>query len=59
MVTEFSKEYRKIVVSHTSIFREEEQRNVKAAAKKAQESEKTTLGDIGGLAELKRKMEGK
>jgi len=58
-VTEFSKEYRRIVVSHTSIFREEEQRNVKAAAKKAQEAEKTTLGDIGGLAELKRKMEGK
>ena len=57
MVTEFSKEYRKIVVSHTSIFREEEQRNVKAAAKKAQETEKTTLGDIGGLAELKKKME--
>ncbi len=59
MVTEFSKEYRKIIVSHTSIFREEEQRNVKAAVKKAQESEKTTLGDIGGLAELKRKMEKK
>ncbi|NNE33240.1 MAG: S1 RNA-binding domain-containing protein, partial [Winogradskyella sp.] len=57
MVTEFSKEYRKIVVSHTSIFREEEQRNVKAAAKKAQDAEKTTLGDIGGLAELKKKME--
>ncbi len=57
MVTEFSKEYRKVVVSHTSIFREEEQRNVKAAAKKAQETEKTTLGDIGGLAELKKKME--
>ncbi|OSY89201.1 30S ribosomal protein S1 [Tenacibaculum holothuriorum] len=59
IVTEFSKEYRRIVVSHTSIFREEEQRNVKAAAKKAQEAEKTTLGDIGGLAELKKKMEGK
>ncbi|MGG8495024.1 30S ribosomal protein S1 [Tenacibaculum sp. TC6] len=58
-VTEFSKEYRRIVVSHTSIFREEEQKNVKAAAKKAQEVEKTTLGDIGGLAELKKKMEGK
>ncbi|WGH76147.1 30S ribosomal protein S1 [Tenacibaculum tangerinum] len=58
-VTEFSKEYRRIVVSHTSIFREEEQKNIKAAAAKAQEVEKTTLGDIGGLAELKKKMEGK
>ncbi|MFD0991899.1 30S ribosomal protein S1 [Tenacibaculum geojense] len=59
VVTEFSKEYRRIVASHTSIFREEEKRNVEAAAKKAQEVEKTTLGDIGGLAELKKKMEGK
>ncbi|WP_428740308.1 30S ribosomal protein S1 [Tenacibaculum sp.] len=58
-VTEFSKEYRRIVASHTSIFREEEQKNIKAAAAKAQEVEKTTLGDIGGLAELKKKMEGK
>ncbi|MDB0603577.1 30S ribosomal protein S1 [Tenacibaculum maritimum] len=58
-VLEFSKEYRRIVVSHTAIFKEQEQRNVKAATKKAAEAEKTTLGDIGGLAELKRKMEGK
>ncbi len=59
IVTEFSKEYRRIVVSHTSIFKEEEKRNIKAAAKKANDAEKTTLGDIGGLAELKKKMEGK
>ncbi|PKH51743.1 30S ribosomal protein S1 [Tenacibaculum sp. Bg11-29] len=59
IVTEFSKEYRRIVASHTSIFREEEKRNIKVAAKKAADVEKTTLGDIGGLAELKRKMEGK
>ncbi|MDB0599606.1 30S ribosomal protein S1 [Tenacibaculum maritimum] len=58
-VLEFSKEYRRIVVSHTAIFKEQEQRNVKAATKKAAEAEKTTLGDIGGLAELKEKMEGK
>ncbi|MCT4698814.1 MULTISPECIES: 30S ribosomal protein S1 [Tenacibaculum] len=59
IVTEFSKEYRRIVVSHTSLFKEEEKKNIKAAAKKAADVEKTTLGDIGGLAELKRKMEGK
>ena len=59
IVTEFSKEYRRIVVSHTSIFKEEEKRNIKAAAKKVADAEKTTLGDIGGLAELKKKMEGK
>ncbi len=56
-VTEFSKEYRRIVVSHTATFKEEEARNVKAAEAKASEVEKTTLGDIGGLAELKKQME--
>ena len=58
-VIEFSKEYRRIVASHTAIFKAEEQRNIKAAAKKSEASEKTTLGDISGLADLKKKMEGK
>ena len=57
IVLEFSKEYRRVVVSHTSIFREEEKRNVKTAVKKSADAEKTTLGDIGGLAALKEKME--
>ncbi|MBT4678542.1 MAG: 30S ribosomal protein S1 [Flavobacterium sp.] len=56
-VLEFSKEYRRIVVSHTAIFKEQEKRNMKAVAKKSAEAEKTTLGDIGGLADLKKKME--
>ncbi len=56
-VIEFSKEYRRIVVSHTAIFKEQETKNVKAANKKAAEVEKTTLGDIEGLADLKKKME--
>jgi small subunit ribosomal protein S1 len=59
IVTEFSKEYRRIVASHTSIFREEEKRNIKVAAKKAADVEKTTLGDIGGLADLKKQMDAK
>ena len=57
IVLEFSKEYRRVVVSHTSIFREEEKRNIKTAVKKSADAEKTTLGDIGGLAALKEKME--
>ena len=57
IVTEFSKEYRRVVVSHTSIFKEQERKNIKAQAKKSQDAEKTTLGDIGGLADLKKKME--
>ena len=56
-VLEFSKEYRRVVVSHSAIFRAEEKKNVKVATKKAADAEKTTLGDIGGLAALKKKME--
>jgi len=59
IVLEFSKEYRRVVVSHTSLFKEQEKRNVKAAVKKAAEAEKTTLGDIGGLADLKKQMDAK
>jgi len=58
-VLEFNKEYRRIVASHTAIFREEEIKNIKTVAKKAESAEKSTFGDIGGLAELKKKMEGK
>ena len=56
-VLEFNKEYRRLVVSHSAVFRAQEQRNIKAVNKKADSAEKTTLGDIGGLADLKRKME--
>ena len=56
-VLEFSKEYRRVVVSHSAIFRAEEKKNVKVATKKAADAEKTTLGDISGLADLKKKME--
>jgi small subunit ribosomal protein S1 len=57
VVLEFSKEYRRVVVSHTSIFKVQERKNIKVAAKKSADAEKTTLGDIGGLAALKKKME--
>ena len=57
VVIEFSKEFKRVVASHTAIFREEEVKAVKQAAKKAQNQEKTTLGDIDALAELKGKLE--
>ena len=61
-VIEFNKEFKRVVVSHTWLFRDEERKNVKeaSAAKPAATSgeEKTTLGDIDALAELKKKMEG-
>jgi small subunit ribosomal protein S1 len=58
-VIEFNKDFRKIVVSHTAIFKEEEQKNLKTANKKADNAEKSTLGDISALADLKAKMEKK
>ena len=65
VVIEFNKDGRKIVVSHTRTFEEGEDRPSKAksgggsAAVKAvnQNAEKSTLGDLDALAELKEKME--
>lgn len=59
-VLEFNKEYRRLVISHTSIFKEQEEKSFKAAKKKMSDSnEKSTLGDISALADLKNKMDGK
>ena len=62
-IIEFNKEFKRVVASHTAIFREEEQRNVRTAVKKATasaEEAKPTLGDANGaLQALKDKMEGK
>ncbi len=61
-VIEFNKEFKRVVVSHTGIFRDEEKKNVKEASSKPTASssneEKSTLGDLDVLAELKKKMEG-
>lgn len=62
VIIEFNKEFKRVVASHTAIFREDEEKAVKAAAAKAKTtapSEKTTLGDLEVLADLKEKMEGK
>jgi len=68
-VSEFSKDDKRIVLSYTATFKEEAKAPKKAAAtsKKKEEvsaelpnaAEKSTLGDIDALAELKEKMEGK
>ncbi|MBF8455900.1 30S ribosomal protein S1 [Kaistella sp. G5-32] len=66
-VIEFNKEFKRVVVSHTGIFRDEEKKNVRdnssntSSVKPASSSnneEKSTLGDLDVLAELKKKMEG-
>lgn len=60
-IIEFNKDYKRVVASHTAIFKEEEQRNVRAAKKKAAaaaEEAKPTLGDANEqLQALKDKME--
>ncbi|PJB13351.1 MAG: 30S ribosomal protein S1 [Flavobacteriales bacterium CG_4_9_14_3_um_filter_40_17] len=58
-IIEFNKEFKRVVASHTALFREEEEKIVKAAAAKASTSEKTTLGDLEALADLKEKMDSK
>lgn len=60
-VIEFNKEFKRVVVSHTGTFKDEERRNAKEAASKPAATsgeEKSTFGDIDALAELKKKMEG-
>ncbi len=61
-VIEFNKEFKRVVASHTAIFREEEEKNVKAASESVAASnnnnQASTLGDNNDiLAELKAKME--
>ena len=59
-IIEFNKDFKRVVASHTAIFREQEDRNVKAAKKRAASSEeaKPTLGDANAqLQALKDKME--
>ena len=63
VIIEFSKEFKRVVASHTSVFKAEEVKNVKAAAKKAAKAAsetKTTIGDANeALQALKEKMDGK
>ncbi len=68
VVIEFNKDARKIVVSHTRTFEEGEDKpsgggrkggSTSAAVNKVNSNaEKSTLGDLDALAELKQKMEG-
>jgi len=62
-VIEFNKEFKRVVVSHTGIFRDEEKRNTRESNSRPQvtstgNEERATLGDIDALAELKKRMEG-
>jgi small subunit ribosomal protein S1 len=69
-VIEFNKEFKRVVASHTAIFREEEEKNARSNNNNndggnnnnnnnssSNNAERTTLGDIDALAELKERME--
>lgn len=59
-VIEFNKEFKRVVASHTAMFREEEEKNTReneTASGSSNAVERTTLGDIDALAELKERME--
>ena len=60
-IIEFNKEFKRVVASHTSVFKEQERKNLSKISKKikASNSEKTTLGDLDVLADLKQQMDDK
>ncbi|GGI57756.1 30S ribosomal protein S1 [Winogradskyella haliclonae] len=62
-IIEFNKEFKRVVASHTAVFREEEAKIVKQAVRKAEAQAaeaKPTLGDANdALQALKDKMDGK
>jgi Ribosomal protein S1 len=54
-IIEFNKETKKIVISHTSIYRDKDQK--KEQRVRNRKFERSTLGDIAGLARLKEQIE--
>jgi small subunit ribosomal protein S1 len=55
-VIEFNKELKRVVVSHTATYKEQEAKEISKSIEK-QKSEKSTLGDISELVALKKSME--
>ena len=57
-VIEYNKDFKRVLMSHTVLFNDQEKKNVKESLKKAnvKESDKSTLGDLDVLADLKKKM---
>lgn len=60
-VIEFNKEFKRVVASHTATFRDEEEKNVRnnnnSEMTSSSNAEKTTLGDLDALSQLKERME--
>ena len=60
-VIEYNKDFKRVVMSHTVLFKEEENKHVKESLKKVNKKDydKSTLGDLDVLADLKKKMDSK
>ena len=57
-VIEFNKDFKRVVMSHAAVYKGMEADNVKKAKRKMSDNaEKSTLGDLDALADLKRKMD--
>ena len=58
-VIEYNKDFKRVVMSHTVLFKEDEKKYVKESLKKVnkKDSDKSTLGDLDVLADLKKKMD--
>ena len=61
VIIEFNKEFKRVVASHSHIFKDKETKNTnnKKIKKNEPKSDKTKLGDIKELANLKDKLDGK
>ena len=58
-VIEFNKDFKRVVMSHAAVYKGMEADNVKTAKRKMSDNaEKSTLGDLDALADLKLKMDG-
>jgi len=60
-VIEYNKDFKRVVMSHTVLFKEDEAKTVQKSLKKVnkKDSDKSTLGDLDVLADLKKKMDDK
>ena len=59
-VIEFNKDFKRVVMSHAAVYKGIEADNVKKSKRKMSDNaEKSTLGDLDALADLKRKLDGK
>ena len=60
-IIEFNKDFKRVVASHTSVYRDKESKNNKKAIAKSlsKNSDKATLGDLDALANLKEKIDDK